>query len=86
MKYIQIDKFNGTATIVSNPNGEALIFDNLTDAQNSLAGNCKDGIVVPLGNFIKTLSNCADFVSIIKSEEGEELGGNLEKEINAFLN
>ena len=85
MKYIQIDKFNGTATIVSNPNGEALLFDNLKAAEDTLAENCKDGIVVPLGNFIKTLNDCADFVSIIKSEEGEELGGNLEKEINAFL-
>jgi hypothetical protein len=87
MQFIQIDKFNGNAAIVSKPDGsgEALLFDSFLTAQNTLAENCKNGIVVPLGNFMKALGDCADFISIIKSEEGEAVGGSLEDEVNAFL-
>ena len=52
MNFIQIDKFNGKTTIVSKPDGETLLFDSLITAQETLSENCKDGIVVPLGNFI----------------------------------
>ena len=87
MKYIQIDTLDNSICIVSEKgkNGKPLVFDTLEEAKNSLAENCKKGIVVPLGNFIKTLEDCSHFIGIIKLEEGEGVGGDLEDEVNRFL-
>jgi hypothetical protein len=62
-----------------------LLFDSFITAQNTLAENCKGGFVVPLGNSMKALGDCADFISVIKSEEGEAVGGSLENDVKAFL-
>jgi hypothetical protein len=57
MSYIQLDNFNGSLNIMCNDDGsgEPLIFETLKEAEETLAENCQDGIIVPLSDTINLL-------------------------------
>lgn len=57
MQYVQLDNFNGNINLVckDDGSGEVLVFDNLKEAEDTLEGNCQDGIVVPLTDIVKLL-------------------------------
>ena len=59
MQYIQLDNFNGNINIIckEDGSGEPLIFENLEEAQNTLAENCQNGQIIPLGVDIIELIN-----------------------------
>ena len=54
MSYILLDDFNGSLNIVCNDDGsgEPLIFEALKEAEEALAENCQDGIIVPFEDTI----------------------------------
>ena len=54
MNYLQLDSFNGNINIICNDDGsgEPLIFESLQEAEDTLKGNCQDGIVIPLTDSI----------------------------------
>jgi hypothetical protein len=57
MSYIQLDNFNGSLNIICNDDGsgEPLIFEVLKEAEEALAENCQDGIIVPFSDTISLL-------------------------------
>ncbi|PIQ07690.1 MAG: hypothetical protein COW71_15800 [Ignavibacteriales bacterium CG18_big_fil_WC_8_21_14_2_50_31_20] len=57
MSYILLDDFNGSLNIVCNDDGsgEPLIFEALKEAEEALAENCQDGILVPFADTINLL-------------------------------
>lgn len=81
MRYIVIDMFGGNYNIVTNQEGETVVFTDLASAQEE-RDDCQEGIVVPL----------IDIISIVKSfrqalDDQEVIClYDIEPEINDILN
>ena len=88
MKYIQIDDFNGSLTIVykDDGSGDPLVFESLKQAEDTLEENCQNGIIVPLSPTIPLLKKLSGFIEVIKFEEGEQIDkDDLKGQINELL-
>lgn len=75
MQYIQLDNFNGNLSIVckDDGSGEALIFDDLKEAESTLEENCQDGQVIPLGINIIGLIRNLEQINSDQFEPDEEI-------------
>lgn len=84
MKYIILDKF--TNFIVTNEEGETIIFDSIEKAQNE-ANECQDGLVIPLNtDKLFTKAQILDIlISFAQSMYPKEFNSSKELEPEDFL-
>lgn len=63
MEYIVIEDFNDTLSIVSDEEGDSIVFDDIDNASDYAENDCQDGQVVPLGmNLLYLISASLDYI------------------------